>query len=83
MVQARRNWAPPEITTQDFGLAVTIAADEPRLFNQVQQRLRVRERLRGRGNRPSPSGRDKCTTDFQLRARIGMRGRRFVGTSIR
>jgi hypothetical protein len=48
MIQARRNWAPAEITTQDFGLAVTIAADEPRLYNQIQQRVRARERVRRR-----------------------------------
>lgn len=48
MIQARRNWAPAEITTQDFGLAVTITADEPRLYNQIQQRVRARERVRRR-----------------------------------
>lgn len=48
MVQARRNWAPAEIHDQDFGIAVTIAADEPRLYNQVQQRVRARERIRRR-----------------------------------
>jgi hypothetical protein len=48
MIQARRNWAAAEIHHQDFGLAVTIAADEPRLYNQVQQRVRARERIRGR-----------------------------------
>jgi len=48
MIQARRNWAPLEITLQDFGLAVTISADEPRLYNQVQQRVRARERIRRR-----------------------------------
>jgi hypothetical protein len=48
MIQARRNWAPPEIHDQDFGLAITIAADEPRLYNQVQQRVRPRERVRTR-----------------------------------
>jgi len=48
MIQARRNWAPPEITTQDFGLAVTMTAEEPRLYNQIQQRVRARERVRGR-----------------------------------
>jgi hypothetical protein len=46
MIQARRNWAPPEITAQDFGLAVTITADEPRLYSQVQQRVRARQRVR-------------------------------------
>jgi hypothetical protein len=40
MVQARRDWAPPEIHDQDVGIAVTITADEPRLYNQVQQRVR-------------------------------------------
>jgi hypothetical protein len=48
MVQARRNWAPAEIQAQDFGIAVTITADEPRLYNQVQQRVRARERIRRR-----------------------------------
>ena len=48
MIQARRNWAPSEITVQDFGLAVTITANEPRLYNQVQQRVRARERVRQR-----------------------------------
>lgn len=48
MIQARRNWAPAEVTTQDFGLAVTIVADGTRLYNQVQQRVRARERVRRR-----------------------------------
>ena len=48
MIQARRNWAPAEIHDQDFGLAVTITANEPRLYNQVQQRIRARERVRRR-----------------------------------
>jgi hypothetical protein len=48
MIQARRNWAPTEIHDQDFGIAVTITADEPRLYNQIQQRVRARERVRRR-----------------------------------
>ncbi len=48
MVQARRNWATGEILDQDFGIAVTITADEPHLYNQVQQRVRARERVRRR-----------------------------------
>ena len=48
MVQARRNWAPTEIVTQDFGLAVTITAAAPQLYNQIQQRVRARERVRRR-----------------------------------
>ena len=49
MIQARRNWAPPEVMVQDFGLAVSILADAPQLYHQVQQRVRIRERLRRRG----------------------------------
>ena len=49
MLQARREWAPMEIHDQDFGLAVTITGNEPQLYNQIQQRVRVRERLRRRG----------------------------------
>jgi hypothetical protein len=48
MILARRNWAPPEVHDQDFGIAVTIAANEPRLYNQVQLRVRARERIRRR-----------------------------------
>ncbi len=48
MIQARRNWAPPEITAQDFGLAVTLTAAAPQLYNQIQQRVRARERVRRR-----------------------------------
>jgi hypothetical protein len=48
MVQARRNWAPPEIVIQDFGVAVTITAVAPQLYNQIQQRVRARERVRRR-----------------------------------
>jgi hypothetical protein len=48
MIQARRNWAPPEITSQDFGLAVTLTAAAPQLYNQIQQRVRARQRVRRR-----------------------------------
>ena len=48
MIQAKRNWAPPEITAQDFGLAVTLTAAAPQLYNQIQQRVRARERVRRR-----------------------------------
>jgi hypothetical protein len=48
MVQARRNWAPAEIITQDFGVAVTITAAAPQLYNQIQQRVRAKERVRRR-----------------------------------
>jgi hypothetical protein len=48
MIRARRNWAPPEITSQDFGLAVTLTAAAPQLYSQIQQRVRARERVRRR-----------------------------------
>jgi hypothetical protein len=48
LVQARRKWAPPEVREQDFGIAVTITADTPSLYSQVQQRLQARARIRGR-----------------------------------
>jgi hypothetical protein len=38
----RREW------TQDFGLAVTLTAAAPQLYNQIQQRVRARERVRRR-----------------------------------
>jgi hypothetical protein len=46
MVQVRRNWAPPDILTQDYGLAVTLTAEASELYNQVQQRARQRARQR-------------------------------------
>lgn len=48
MIQAKRNWALPEITSQDFGLAVTLTAAAPQLYNQIQQRVRARQRVRRR-----------------------------------
>ena len=48
MVQARRNWAPPDVLTQDYGLAVTLTAETPELYNQVQQRVQARQRARHR-----------------------------------
>ena len=48
MIQARRNWVPTDVLTQDYGLAVTLAADTPELYNRVQQRLRTRQRARSR-----------------------------------
>jgi hypothetical protein len=48
LVRAERNWAPAEITHQDFGLAVALEADEPRLYNLVRQRVHVRIQQRAR-----------------------------------
>ena len=49
LVKVVRDWAPTEITHQEFGLAVTLAADNPRLYASVQQRVQQRGRARGRG----------------------------------
>ncbi len=48
LVRAIRNWAPAEITHQDFGLAVTLEADEPRLYTLVRQRIELRQQQRAR-----------------------------------
>ncbi len=48
LVKAVRNWAPAEITHQDFGLAVTLTADSPELYASVRQRVQQRARARGR-----------------------------------
>lgn len=48
LVKAVRNWAPPEITHQHFGLAVTLAADNAKLYASVRQRVQQRARMRGR-----------------------------------
>ena len=47
LVKAVRNWAPAEITHQHFGLAVTLAADNPELYASIRQRVRARARARG------------------------------------
>ena len=46
VVRCERKWAPSEIETQDFALAVTLCADEPDLYNQVA--LRIQQRVRAR-----------------------------------
>jgi hypothetical protein len=51
MLQARRNWAPPEIRDQSYGVCVTLVADEPRLYNLIQLRVRQRQRVRTRATR--------------------------------
>ncbi|MCG3158575.1 MAG: hypothetical protein DKINENOH_05219 [bacterium] len=48
VIRAERKWAPPEIENQDYAIAVTLAADAPELYNQVRQRVRVRQQARGR-----------------------------------
>jgi hypothetical protein len=51
LVRAERTWAPVEITEQDFGLAVTLHASEPELYNLLRQRVQVRVQQRARAQR--------------------------------
>ena len=46
VVRCERKWAPSEIETQDFAVAVTLCAEDPDLYNQVA--LRIRQRIRAR-----------------------------------
>ncbi|MFN3651646.1 MAG: S8 family peptidase [Armatimonadota bacterium] len=46
MVRSFRNWAPDEITDQDYALAVTLEAEDERLYNLISQRVRQRPRIR-------------------------------------
>jgi Subtilase family len=48
VVRAERRWAPSNITSQDFAVAVTLSLDEPDLYNQVKQRIQQRARARER-----------------------------------
>lgn len=46
VVRAERKWAPATIETQDYAVAVTLAADEQRLYNQVRQRVQLQQKVR-------------------------------------
>jgi hypothetical protein len=46
VVRCERKWAPSEIETQDFAVAVTLCAENPDLYNQVA--LRIQQRVRAR-----------------------------------
>jgi hypothetical protein len=48
LVRAEKTWAPAEITEQDFGLAVTLHANEPQLYNLIRQRVQTRIQQRAR-----------------------------------
>jgi len=48
LVRATRNWAPADVTSQDFGIAVCLEADESRLYGLVRQRVQVRLQQRTR-----------------------------------
>ena len=46
LVRADRNWAPPEITEQDFAVAVTLESNNPHLYGVIRDRIPVRLRTR-------------------------------------
>ena len=48
VVRSERKWAPDDIVTQDFGVAVTICADDPQLYNKIALRIRQSEQARAR-----------------------------------
>lgn len=48
VVRAQRTWAPETFTDQRFAVTVTLQADEPELFNLIQNRIRVRQQQRAR-----------------------------------
>ena len=51
-IRCQRRWAPADVDTQEFGLAVTYRADEPNLNNLLRARLEQRVRAR-RSSLPS------------------------------
>lgn len=46
VVRSERRWAPSEIEEQDFGLSVTLCANDSQLYNQVALRIRERAQIR-------------------------------------
>jgi hypothetical protein len=48
LVRATRNWAPADVASQDFGIAVCLEAHEPRLYSLVRQRVQARLQQRAR-----------------------------------
>jgi subtilisin family serine protease len=46
LVRADRNWAPSEITEQDFGVAVALESNNPLLYGVIRERIPVRQRTR-------------------------------------
>lgn len=48
VLRAERKWAPPELTQQDFGLAVSLEAEEPRLYEFIRNRIQLRQQQRAR-----------------------------------
>jgi hypothetical protein len=48
VIRSERKWAPEGIEQQDFGLAVTLCANNDQLYNQVALRIRQRAQVRAR-----------------------------------
>ncbi|WDQ19091.1 S8 family peptidase [Rhodopirellula sp. P2] len=48
VVQSQRVWAPESFVEQKFAITVTLQADEPHLYNLIQNRIRVRQQQRTR-----------------------------------
>lgn len=48
VVRSERKWAPVEIDTQDYAVAVVLSADDDQLYNSIELRLRQRARVRTR-----------------------------------
>lgn len=48
VVRSERKWAPVEIETQDYAIAVVLAAEDAQLYNNISLRLQQRTRIRTR-----------------------------------
>jgi subtilisin family serine protease len=48
VVRAERKWAPDEVESQDYAVAVVLAAENDQLYNAVSLRLQQRVRVRAR-----------------------------------
>jgi len=48
VVRSERKWAPVEIETQDYAIAVVLAAEDDQLYNNISLRLQQRTRIRTR-----------------------------------
>lgn len=46
LIRAVRNWAPIEVTEQDFAVAVTLESNDPNLYQVIRERIKGRQRNR-------------------------------------
>ena len=44
VVRAERKWAPPEIVSQDYAVAVTLEANDGNLYTKVSERVQARQK---------------------------------------